>query len=103
MVECPCPRCNGKLHEEPQKSLPSYVINAVELAKEKMSVAERIAMVSDELQDRGNFGRYVNELNSIYEVIDEIDSKITQLQKKAYELKADELAIELGEISKKLF
>mgnify|MGYP001488069266 CR=1 FL=1 len=101
-MECPCPRCNGKLLEKPVE-LPSYMVTAVEIAKEKMSVAERIAMVADELQYRGSLGRYVNELNSIYEVIEDIDNKIIQLQKKVDELEMGEIAMELGEISQKLF
>ncbi|KJE27821.1 hypothetical protein LG52_2978 [Geobacillus kaustophilus] len=102
MMECPCPRCNGKLHEEPQ-TLPYHMVNAVESVKEKLSVAERVAMIADELQGRGGFGRYVSELNSIYEVIDDIVNMIIDLQNKATELGDDVLAIELGKISKKLF
>lgn len=100
---CNCWQCSGKLPPEPKPILSNDMIHAVEYAKGKLSVAERLALVADELQARGGLARYVNELNDIYETIDDLDWKLLKTATKLRERGHEDVAEDLEDISDKLF
>jgi len=101
--QCNCWQCSGKLPPEPKPILSDEMLQAVEDAKGKLTVAERLALVADELQTRGGLARYVNELNDIYETIDDLDWKLLKTATKLREMGHEDVAKDLEAISEKLF
>jgi len=97
-MTCPCNKCNGIIAEYELNGFWGFQAEEPEEPEEKkpLSIWERIAKVSDELNAYGAPANFINELNDICDTIDSIDSEIIKLQKK-YD------SVELGEISKKLY
>lgn len=101
MNYCSCNHCNGIYPEVENEPAPEE-LEEVEPPK---SVYDRIGDLHTQLcltletEDAG----LLDELLSIHEEVDNIDSKIIELQKQVTDNPKEYIQVQLGEVSKKLY
>jgi hypothetical protein len=102
-MTCPCRMCNNLVHAylnfwsfQPQES--------PEEKEEVKSIYGRLERLAEELKAYGAPQRFVNEVNSLCDEIDNVDNHVNQLKKEtAQKYGVDLTSVKLGEISKELY